>query len=73
LDPRKFDEFLDEYDLINEGVKMKDTEVKRVYTDPIRKLLKKAVEFFKFESGLKTAIAESFKPRNNHKLKKILE
>lgn len=56
LDPKRFDEFLDEYDLINEGVKMKDTEVKKVYTDPIRKLFKKAVEFFKFENGLKSAI-----------------
>jgi hypothetical protein len=54
-------------------VKLKDTIKKPIYTDPFKKMLNKAVEFLKFKKGLKTAITDSFKPRNNKKLEEILK
>lgn len=73
LTPKKFDDFLDEYELLNEGVNLKDTIKKPVYTDPLKKMLDKATEFLKFKKGLRTAIVDSFKPKNNNKLDEIIK
>ena len=52
---------------MNENIK------KKVYTDPFRKMLSKAVEFLKFKKGIREAIVDSFKPKINKKIELIIK
>ena len=73
LGPKTFRSFLDEFELVNEGIKFKERKNTNVHSDPIKLFLKNVMDTLSMKQDTKSDVMGNFANHNAQKFKKIME